>query len=518
MVLQRRPDFKVIISSATLNPKVFQRFFSAIEANIPVLRLQHHAFPVQVHYAPPPSRAPEVLLERVVQLTRKVVAPGKTGHLLIFLPGEGWIHTLTDALRAEGLDRYCWILPLYARLKTEDQHRVFAPAPQGKQKVILATNLAETSITIPGIQYVLDTGLAKIPSYDADTGITSLRECFVSQAAAKQRMGRAGRTEAGEVWRLYHADELKAQPSYHPEEILRSDLSEIVLHLVDLGIQKPTTFPLPTPPPKSKIYAAIDKLRYLGAIDRHTRLTDIGREMVRFPLSPTIARMLVAGIHQAPHALHSVLQMSSLLSARSPLLYPPGEEDEARHQQKRFRSPWGDTMMLLNAYQAFLASAHRLEFCKKFYLDYEILTFTQHVYDQLARICTQHGIAIESGHVEPETLVFCLATGFSEKILRHERGPIYRNSQGIAIALHPGSCLFRTPPAWAVATEWVAHKRPMAMQVSRIKEEWLDHGLEAETSASTTSTKATSTKAASAKAASTKAASAKAASSRRHLA
>ncbi len=321
--LQLRDDLKVIISSATLQPERFQAFFANIEARVPLLSVTARTFPVEIQYNPPKVSGDMGLADALADHVARIHRSGDPGHILAFLSGEGMIKASNDAIinRLPGRTDLM-VLTLFGRMTRQEQDQVFDEFP-GKRKVILSTNIAETSITIPDVRFVIDCGLAKIPRFKPGLGWTSLREEPISRASVEQRAGRAGRTAPGRVIRLYPENGLKGRPDFTDEEILRLDLSEVMLRLIDLGITDIESFHFPTRPSDSKILGALQVLRELGAIDLNRQLTDAGKHMVKYPLTPRLSRMVVAALLSHPAVLDETLILASTLSARAARLRSP---------------------------------------------------------------------------------------------------------------------------------------------------------------------------------------------------
>ena len=288
-VLEQRKEFKVIVSSATMNAEAFSKYFN----NCPIVTIETQTFPVTMVYDPPAIAASTIneiasqaLLNKIVSTVDRVLDNGEEGGILIFLPGEKIIKDCMQMLDHSRFAYKLHTLPLYGRLSKEDQERVFLPAPEGKKKVIISTNIAETSVTISDITTVIDSGLAKLNFYNPHTFTSSLIETQVSKASCNQRRGRAGRTQPGTCYRLYPRKDFDTRPMYTTEEIYRTDLSEVVLQMADLGITDFTGFDFISPPGVEGIWGAVDTLNMLGALEKDHTLSSIGKMMVNFPLEP----------------------------------------------------------------------------------------------------------------------------------------------------------------------------------------------------------------------------------------
>ncbi len=468
-VLERRRDLRVIVSSATLDPVMFQRFFEGLGQPVPLLQIAARTHPVDIVYRP--LRELEVAEAAAKEVARLHRSPGH-GHVLVFLTGEGMIRDVEDLLLTRYRGRDMVVLPLFGRLTRQEQERVFEEMP-GKRKVVLATNIAETSITIPGIQYVVDCGMAKVPRVSTSASVTTLREEGISRASADQRAGRAGRTGPGEAVRLYSRRDYEHRPRFTDEEIIRLDLSEVVLRLVDLGIRHVEDFPFPTRPPRQKIRTALANLRALRAIDDARRLTDIGRRMVPFPLSPRLARMIVEAADKYPDAVNDVLVVGAFLSGRSPWLYPQGEESEARAGHQALAQPQGDAITAVHAFRAWSHARDPDAWCRRHYVDPNAMAFIAKAHSQLLEIAEHHDIpAPESRGVNRSHVVRAVAAGFVDRFLRLD-GRAYIGPGDMKVSIHPSSVLFGQRRRFVVAAELVVSKRPYARSVSALEPPWI---------------------------------------------
>ncbi|MFT5431835.1 MAG: ATP-dependent helicase HrpA, partial [Myxococcota bacterium] len=427
-VLDERPDLKVVISSATINAKIFSRFFK----DAPRIRVEARNFPVVVQYEPLGDNDWHARPGAVADLVERIHKQGDKGDILTFLTGEGEIKATMGELEKRHL-RGTQLLPLYGRLTREEQERVFDKFGD-KRKVILSTNIAETSITIDGVASVIDLGLAKVPSYDPRTGVSTLREEPVSKASASQRTGRAGRTAPGICYRLYSKRQFQDRPDFRVEEILRMDLSEVVLRLIDLGIHDVEEFPFVTSPPRDQLKGAVWALRGMGAIDRKRRLTHVGKRMVYFPLSPRLARTVIAAADLAPDVLDEVLTACALLSVRWPQIMPQGDEDQAREAHRHFAHPLGDLVAGIQMVRAFRATKDRAGFCQLHYLDPTLMDELLLVHEQLCDIAASAKVVGSSGG-DLSKVVRCVATAFTRNVCRRVgKGNQYETALGVRVA------------------------------------------------------------------------------------
>ena len=467
-----RPDLKVIISSATINTKVFSSFFD----EAPIISIKSQIFPVQVIYKPLSSNDILIQIDTIVQLVKKQAREAK-GDVLVFMSGEFDITRTVTALSIADPEQKLIIYPLYARLSKEEQESVFTPTPLGKTKVVIATNIAETSVTIEGITMVIDCGIAKINFYNQKDFTSSLVPLPTSKSSAEQRKGRAGRTSSGICYRLYAEKDFESRSSYSTEEILRTDLSEVVLRMSDLKIYDYEHFPFITKPKNSAILSAENTLRFIGAIDEKRQLTNIGELMCRFPLLPRHSRVIVESLIHYPDVLQQVLVAVAFISCKTPFLFPAGEEDLARLAQQNFAdSQYGDFVTYLHVFERYTKNAtneEKQKFCIKYYLDYQSMQEIVHVSEQLGQICTDIGFTLSGNGTAKEFLV-CIASGLLQYICIKKERNIYKSLTADMIFLHPGSAYFRTLPKFIIAGEIVQTSRMYARSVSPLQKEWLD--------------------------------------------
>jgi len=468
-ILKVRNDFKVIISSATINAQGFSDYFDGA----PVVHIETQTYPVEILYEPPAvENDDEALMMKIVDLVGRHVNKGEKGDVLVFLPGEKYIKDSTMALASSSFARKLWVIPLYGRLSGEEQERVFLPTPDGRTKVVLATNIAETSVTIEGITTVIDSGLAKMNFYNPKTFTAALIENPVSKASCNQRKGRAGRTGPGTCWRLFSKENFEERPLYTLEEIYRTDLSEVVLRMAELGIRDFESFDFLSPPGKQGIHGAVDALNLLEALEADHSLSKIGKMMVQFPLLPRHSRIIVEAIMRYPEVLREVTIGTTFLSTDSPFLLPQGEEIEARRAHHQFRDPMGDFVSYLRIFDQFQNAAHPERFCINAYLDFKTMTELVNIQGQLTEIVSRMGVPITGGGPVDDYLI-CVAKGLIQFVCVHTGRGIYRSLTAEKIGIHPGSVMFKETPPFLVAGEIVKTSRMYARSVSPIKKEML---------------------------------------------
>ncbi len=464
-VLDERPDFRLIISSATINAEIFSEYFH----KCPVIRIETPVFPVQVIYNPPPTeQGYEGIVFRIAEIVERVVSEKNNGDILIFASGEKLIKDIARQLELMPIRRKLQIMPLYGRMSKEEQESVFLPTASGKTKVVIATNIAETSVTIDGITTVIDSGLAKTNFYNPRTGTSSLVEGSISKASANQRKGRAGRTQEGTCYRLYPRNDFEARPLYSKEEIYRTDLSEVVLRMAEIGIRDFESFDFISPPGKQGIAGAVETLRDLKALNDDNSLSEIGQRMARFPLLPRHSRIIIAAVYEYPSVMEEVLIGTSFLTCPSPFLLPPGEESAARKAHHGFSDQRGDFVSYIRMFRSYKSSRQKEEFCHRNYLDPEVMNEIRNVKNQLEEIVSESGVPILSGG-KMEDYICAIATGLIHFVCVASGRNQYRTLTTDRIQIHPGSVLFRSSPRYIVAGEIVRTTRMWARSVSTME-------------------------------------------------
>lgn len=474
-ILAERNDFKVIISSATINAGIFSLYFD----DCPVIKIDTQTYPVTVVYDPPAvpasgdsSAAEEAVLDKITEITERIVSGGEKGDILTFLPGEKAIKNCIEKLSLQNWSRKLHILPLYGRLGKEEQERIFDPAPNGKRKIVISTNIAETSVTINGITSVIDSGQAKLNFYNPKTYTSSLIEVPVSKASCNQRKGRAGRTCPGICYRLYGRKDFETRPMYTTEEIYRTDLSEVILRMAELGISDFEDFDFISPPSKEGITGAVETLNLLEALDSGRNLTKTGKMMCRFPLLPRLSRMIVEAIQNYPDVIEEIITAASFMSVQSPFLLPPGKEMDARRAHHTFRDAAGDFVSFLKIFRLYSMAKKKEKFCKINFLDERILAEIASIKEQLEFIVSETGIPITSGGTIRNYLT-CVAVGMIQFVCARDGRGSYRTLTADRIQIHPGSCIYRQNPRYIVAGEIVRTSRMYAMTVSPLTPEIL---------------------------------------------
>lgn len=467
-ILPDRPDLKVIVSSATMNAQAFSEYFDFC----PIVTIDTVTHPVTLIYDPPiipastnSASAEDALLMKIEDIIDRVIANRHQGDILCFLPGEKVIKDCMKRLTHASFSRKVHLVPLYGRLAKEEQERVFDSAPFGRRKVIISTNIAETSVTIPGITTVIDSGLAKMNFYNPHTYTSSLTETAISKASCNQRKGRAGRTGPGICYRLYTKKDYESRPLYTTEEIYRTDLSEVLMRMSELGITDFEQFHFISPPAREGMRSAIETLNMLEALNPDNTLSKTGLIMAKFPLLPRISRILTEAILRHPDVMEQALIAAAFLSAQTPFVLPPGEEADARQAHHRFRDIQGDFMTYVKLFNMFTSSDDTKAFCEKNYLDERVMLEIVNIKEQLEQIVSNEGIPVLSSGSSDEYLC-CVAAGLIQFICIRSDKESYRSLTAENIQIHPGSGLFRTSPLYIVAGEIVRTSRTFAMAVS----------------------------------------------------
>jgi RNA helicase HrpA len=475
-ILEARRDFKVIISSATINAEVFSEYFG----ECPVVKIDAVTYPVTLIYDPPavPEErgglaAQEALLAKIDMIIQRFVGDKREGDLLIFLPGEKIIKDCMNRLALSPAGQYLHLVPLYGRLGKEEQERVFDDPPKGKTKVVVSTNIAETSVTIDGITGVIDSGLSKLNYYNPRSFTSSLVEAPISKASANQRKGRAGRTREGSCYRLYTRKDFENRPLFTTEEIFRTDLSEVVLRMAELGLSNFEEFDFISPPGREGLVAAIETLNLLNALEEDRSLSKTGALMTEFPLAPRQSRIIVEAIQRYPQVLRETLIAAAFLSTQSPYILPPGEEMDARRAHHGFRDSRGDFVSYLKLFKSYGDAPNKARFCEKNYLDERAMGEIANVVLQLEEIISSLQVPILSGG-DPDDYLCCVARGMIQFVCVREGRETYRSLTADRISIHPGSVMFKSDPHYIVAGEIVRTTRMYAMSVSPLSKEILE--------------------------------------------
>ncbi len=483
-LLPRRPDLKLVITSATIDPERFARHFAGADGQpAPIVEVSGRTYPVEVRYRPvvdpddPESDPDRDQTAAIVDAVEELGAESR-GDILVFLSGEREIRDTADALNRLNL-RHTEVLPLYARLSTAEQHRVFAP--HAMRRIVLATNVAETSLTVPGIKYVIDPGTARISRYSNRLKVQRLPIEEISQASANQRKGRCGRLSDGICVRLYTEDDFLGRPEFTEPEILRTNLASVLLQMAAAGLGEMADFPFLDPPDKRAVKDGLDLLHELGALDNAGVLTKLGRQLATLPLDPRLARMVLAA--QANNCLHEVLVITAALSIQDPRERPLEHQQAASQQHARFADASSDFFAFLNLWrylqeqQKALSSNQFRRLCKSEFLHYLRVREWQDLYQQLRQVARSLELTVTVNDELPAApaLHSALLPGLLSHIgLRDPETQDYLGARGGRFALFPGSGLFKKPPRWVVAAELVETSRLWGRINARIEPEWVE--------------------------------------------
>lgn len=495
-LLERRRDLSLVITSATIDPERFSRHFGGA----PIVLVEGRAYPIETRYRPLGADLPEgerdeddpdvlaAILAAIDEIDEspRDAASRRLRDVLVFLSGEREIREAAEALK--GRRDAGEILPLYARLSAEEQDRVFRSSP--KRRIVLATNVAETSITVPGIDAVVDPGLARISRYSPRGRVQRLPVEPIAQASADQRRGRCGRTGPGLCIRLYSEADYAARPRFTPPEILRTNLASVILQMASLGLGEPEEFPFLDPPPARLVAAGYDALVELGAMTRRRELTPLGRRMAELPVDPRLARMLLASIEE--RCAEEVLVIVAVLSVQDPRERPGsgrGDEraDAAALAQLRFRDERSDFLGFLALWKAWreksaeLGSSALRRWCREHALSWLRMREWTDVHRQLRDVLRERILPKLGGERPPETAVAdpnaihrALLAGLVANIGKLGDDGEYRGPNGGQFRLHPSSVLAKRSPPWVMAAEIVETSRRFARICARIQSDWVE--------------------------------------------
>lgn len=476
-VARFRPDLKLIISSATINAEKFSGFFD----DAPIFYVPGRRFPVDIHYTPQPEAN---YLHAAITTVIQIHTTQPKGDILVFLTGQDEIdaamENLQETSRALGNKiAELIVCPIYANLPSEMQAKIFEPTPEGARKVVLATNIAETSITIDGVVFVIDPGFVKQNSYNPKTGMSSLTVVPCSRASANQRAGRAGRVGPGKAFRLFTKWAFENEMEAHtPPEIQRTNLANVVLLLKSLGINDLFNFDFLDPPPTDTLMQSFGLLYGLGALNDLGELTKLGRRMAEFPVDPMLSKAILAS--EQYHCTDEVLSIVSMLQESSALFYRP--KDKKMHADRARAAlshpTGGDMFTMLNVWEAWVESNYSFSWCMENFVQPKVLGRVRDVRDQLAQLCERVEVMpesnLDSSNITP--IQKALTAGYFVNTARLQRGGGYRAiKQNSSVHIHPSSCLFKEvpPPRYLLYFELVETSKNFMRQVMEIKPEWL---------------------------------------------
>lgn len=474
-VLPRRPDLKVIITSATIDPESFSRAFN----HAPILEVSGRTYPVEVRYRPPESPDDEetTYVDQAVDAVDVLKKEHRRGDILIFMPTESDIRETVQRLEEKEY-RHTLVLPLFGRMAAVDQQRIFHPVSE--EKIVVATNVAETSLTIPGIKYVIDTGLARMAQYNPRSRTQSLPIVNISQASADQRKGRCGRVEAGICIRLYSEEDYLSRPLYTPPEIQRSNLAEVILRMLFLKLGAVQDFPFIDPPSPAAVKDGFALLGELRAVDERRRLTPLGHTMAKFPLDPRLARILLQA--KKEKALHELMILTAALSIQDPRERPLDQEAQADQAHAPFRDAHSDFVTLLKIWDAYerhwqnVRSQNQMrKFCRDHFLSYRRMREWRDIYEEIQTILEEvNELEMNREPASYEAIHRAVVSGYLSHIAIRREKNIYQATKGRQVMIFPGSGLFNKGGAWIVAAEMVRTSRLFARMAADIQPEWLE--------------------------------------------
>jgi ATP-dependent helicase HrpA len=474
-ILPKRPDLKVIVTSATLDAERFSRHFTINEKAAPVIEVSGRLYPIETRYRPFDEDRERDLNAAIVDAVSEAHREGP-GDVLVFLPGEREIREAAEALRKQhppGLE----ILPLFARQTAQEQSRIFA-SHQGR-RVVLATNVAETSLTVPGIRYVIDSGLARFKRYSHRNKVEQLQVEPISQAAAKQRAGRCGRVSSGVCFRLYGEDDFNKRTPYTEPEILRSSLAGVILRMKSLGLGDVEDFPFLEAPAPRMIADGYQLLAELGAVDDAKQLTLVGTELAKLPLDPKIGRMILAAREYG--CLNEMLVIASALSVQDPRDRPQeqaGSADQAHAKWKDEKSEFLSWLKLWKDSEEIWkheSSNKQRQWCRQNFVSWMRVREWRDVHTQLVSLCHEHSWRENQLPASYEAIHKALLTGLLGNVgLKSDDEPHYLGARGIKFFIHLGSSLVKKAGRWIVTAELVETSRLFARCIAKIEPEWLE--------------------------------------------
>ncbi|QTZ92768.1 ATP-dependent RNA helicase HrpA [Streptomyces auratus] len=504
-LLPRRPDLKVVITSATIDPERFARHFGSFASvgaapdragsaagseeetkpSAPVVEVSGRTYPVEVRYRPLLEEggqdADRDQITAICDAVDELQSAGP-GDILVFLSGEREIRDTADALNKKALP-FTEVLPLYARLSHAEQHRVFQR--HTGRRIVLATNVAETSLTVPGIRYVIDPGMARISRYSYRTKVQRLPIEPISQASANQRKGRCGRTSDGICIRLYSEDDFLSRPEFTDAEILRTNLASVILQMTAAGLGDIEKFPFIDPPDRRNIKDGVDLLSELGALDTQQkdpkkRLTPMGRKLAQLPVDPRLARMVLEADRNG--CVREVMVIAAALSIQDPRERPADKQQQADQQHARFKDESSDFLAFLNLWryvreqQRELSSSAFRRMCRSEFLNYLRIREWQDIYSQLRSVAKTMGIHLSEEDAAPDHIHTSLLSGLLSHIGLKDTDAKneYLGARSAKFALFPGSALFKKAPRWVMSAELVETSRLWARVNAKIEPEWIE--------------------------------------------
>ena len=477
-LLPRRRDLKLIITSATIDVERFSKHFN----NAPIIEVSGRTYPVEVRYRPVVEEDDQDQLQGILNAVDELQAEGR-GDILIFMNGEREIRDTAEALQKQNL-KHTEILPLFARLSAQEQNKIFHPS--GLNRIVLATNVAETSLTVPGIKYVIDPGTARISRYSYRTKVQRLPIEPISQASANQRKGRCGRVSEGICIRLYSEEDFNSRPEFTDPEILRTNLASVILQMTALGLDDIEAFPFVDAPDKRHIQDGIKLLEELGAFEmvrtkagEKRQLTAVGRQLAQLPVDPRLAKMLLSAVSQG--ALYEVMIIVAALSIQDPRERPQEKQQASDEKHRRFADKKSDFLAFLNLWrylqeqQKELSKNQFRRQCQKDFLNYLRIREWQDIYHQIRLTVREMGLPINSEKAEYQQIHTALLSGLLSHIgLKEAEKQQYLGARNAHFAIFPNSVLFKKQPKWVMAAELVETSKLWGRMVAEIEPEWIE--------------------------------------------
>lgn len=473
-LLPKRPDLKIIITSATIDTKRFSEHFN----NAPIIEVSGRTFPVEIRYRPPMDDDEEQrdydMVRGIVEATDELCREGP-GDILVFLSGERDIKEVAEALRKHH-PAHTEVLPLFARQSAAEQNRVFKTG--GHRRIVLSTNVAETSLTVPGIRYVIDPGYARISRYSVRNKVQRLPIEKISQSSANQRSGRCGRVAAGIAIRLYDEDDFNSRPDFTDPEILRTNLASVILQMASLKLGDAARFPFINPPPQKVINDGFRLLEELGAVNKQNQLTQLGQQLAKLPIDPRIARMVLAADKLG--CLTEVLIIASALSIQDPRERPMDKQQAADQAHSQFKDERSDFLAYLKLWAFYhdkkkhLSQNKLRKYCKENFLSFMRLREWHDIHQQLHVQITQMGFKPNTQVADYPVIHQALLSGLLSNIAFKSDKTEYTGARNLKLHIFPGSALHKKGPKWIMAAELVETGRLYARIVAKIEPEWVE--------------------------------------------
>ena len=486
-ILVKRPDLKVIITSATIDPQRFaEHFVDSNGNNAPIIEVSGRTFPVDIHYRPLNEQKDDQgdnvdIISGILNAVDELSSISH-GDILIFLNGEREIRDTAGALEKANL-RHTSILPLYSRLTVQEQNRIFKP--HSGRNIVLATNVAETSLTVPGIKYVIDPGTARISRYSYRTKVQRLPIEAISQASANQRSGRCGRVSAGVCIRLYSEDDFLGRPEFTDPEIIRTNLATVILQMLALDLGSINDFPFLQPPDNKNINDGVRLLEELAAIDNNSqqvKLTKAGQLLAKFPIDPRLSKMILTAIDLG--CIEQIFIIVSAISIQDPRERPHEKQQAADEKHNRFKDPQSDFISLLNLWrymaqqQAELTNNQFRRMCQKEFISYVRIREWQDIFSQLKHTLKDLKINMSSIDIESEGQLDVVHQAILSGLLSHlgqlDENREYKGARGSKFYIFPGSGIARKAPKWLMAAELVETSRLFARMAAKIDVQWVE--------------------------------------------